>query len=139
MKKYLIISVLLFGLLVANQVMAQENVEPDITRYYANLNWRDYITQKAFAMYADENDYVLSEEMDNLLEGPEEDDSLFQIQILQYFQITQNCRDVINWVLDYVKQKQIVFDYNQAVELVKDEFEYCLTPEVLNILEKEKK
>jgi|GEM_PF-3306384 len=139
MKNFLIIFVFLFGFLV-NQTKAQNNIkEPDITRYFPNYTWKDYITKKIVAIYSDENDLEISEEMKNLLNNKEEDDTLFQSQILKYFEIAENRNNVIDWTISYARKISIVHQTmkkDDIIDLIKDEFEDFLTPEITKELEK---
>lgn len=136
MRNLLIILVLLFGLLMANQIKAQDNSEPDITKYFPGLTWKDYITKKAVAIYADENNYVITDEMAKFIDSPEEDDSTFQLQLQKYFQTAENCKNVVGWVQTYLSAVAISVNYNEVIELIKDEFEDFLNPIALAELEK---
>jgi hypothetical protein len=72
-----------------------------IAKYYPNDTKKEYFPKKIVVNFMNEHDIPFSEEMLALLNGKEEDNSLFKMQVIEYMGIAKNRVNVVQWTMDY--------------------------------------
>jgi hypothetical protein len=126
MKSSFIISLFIISL-ISSKIVAQETPEPDVTKYFPNLSWKDYVTQKAIVLYLDYNgkSKLIPDKSKFLHNSAEEKDSVFASQAIKWFNNTDNLKEAVSWVNKMIKKypfiKQEVAGDN-IKQLVSNEF-----------------
>ncbi len=138
MKKILLSLTVLLSFIAT--VIAQE---PDVSQYFGNTPWRDYLCKKTTLFALQEYDLDVPVELEQYDGSAEEDDSVFIQEVVQYFESPSNRTNSITWVTEYIKQKYPCLDSLLAkdpglIQLVIDGFNEYLSGALLDDLERMK-
>jgi len=111
---------------------------PNIKPYFPKLTWKGYIERKGVIMYLDYYELNIPDSLTYLYGSKEEDDSLFQIQIVNYLKVKENSEQVIKWIMAYGEKFPALKNHltiDDILATLKDSLGACYSDEFISEIE----
>ena len=110
---------------------------PNIKPYFP-LTWKSYIEKKGVIMYLDYYELSIPDSLSYLDGSKEEDDSLFQAQVINYLKVKENSEQAIKWIMAYGEKFPALKNHltiDDILAALKDSLGACYSDEFVNEIE----